>query len=638
MSTSAALEPARQFAEFEAQLGFVAQEPASDAVSWNDEQAPVSADKPVVILPHGEYRISDAAARLGVLLAQTQRFFLRGGVVVRLGRDKDGWPRLDEAKPAALASDFESVAVMVKMDGEKPKSATCPEQTAKLISASVAFREALPPIHVLTRCPVLIERAGRLIQISGYDRESGIFAGEEPAEPMELAVARRLLWEALDGFHFATPADRTRALAAMITPTLVFGGLLKGRAPVDLGEADVSQTGKGYRNRLTAAIYAQSLITVTQQRGGVGSMEETFNTALIRGANFIVLDNVRGKLDSPSVESFLTEEVYMARAPYREPVEIDPRRVVVMLTSNKADMTTDMANRSCCVRILKQPENYLFKSYPEGDILDHVRAQQPRYLGAVFAVVQAWHAAGCPKTAEARHTFRPWGPTLDWITRNLLEAGPLLDGHRETQARMTNPVLNWLRDVAINVLHSGRGGFWLRASDLIDILAETGTEVPGLSEQADVSDTDVRKVAQQATGRRMGLCFRTGDRVNLDGMTVERREQYCEEGRYTIREYCFTAAASPGTSIAANPATESAAPPPTTPEKRPCGYSRGYAAASPAAMKSLCAANAADLSQQCQTFLPEVGGWQDIVSIGTHSRIAATAAGEASDDFEEGVL
>ena len=50
--------------------------------------------------------------------------------------------------------------------------------------------------------------------------------------------------------------------------------LLGGRAPIDLGEADASQSGKGYRNKLTAAIYAQTVRTVTQQRGGVGSMEE----------------------------------------------------------------------------------------------------------------------------------------------------------------------------------------------------------------------------------------------------------------------------------------------------------------------------------------------------------------------------
>ena len=57
---------------------------------------------------------------------------------------------------------------------------------------------------------------------------------------------------------------------------------------------------------------------------------------------------------------------------------------------------------------------------------------------------------------DNRHDFRAWAQTLDWIVQNLLGAAPLLDGHRETQERMTNPALTWLREVAI-IAQSGKG-------------------------------------------------------------------------------------------------------------------------------------------------------------------------------------
>jgi hypothetical protein len=532
-------------------------------------------------------------------------------------------------KPAALASDFESVALICKATKDGPTAATCPEQTAKLIASATTFRAAMRPIHVLTRCPVLIERGHELIQVSGYDHASGILAAGDPAEPMDVAEARSLLSAILADFHFATQADRARALAAMITPALVFGGLLRGRAPVDLGEADASQTGKGYRNKLTAALYAQSVKTVTQQRAGVGSLEESFNMALIRGANFVALDNVRGKIDSPSFESFLTEDTYQARAPYREPVEIDPRRVVIMLTSNKADVTTDLANRCACVRLLKQPEGHAFTTYPEGDILEHVRARQPRFLGAVFALVRAWHEAGKPRTAETRHDFRPWAQTLDWITRNLLDAGPLLDGHRETQARMTNPVLNWLRDVALDVVHARQTGAWLRASDIVDLLAESGTETPGLPEHGDLTDSETRKAAQQATGRKLSMCFRSGDALTLDNMTVERRENYDAESRYTVREYRFAVAAMETQPIAANQPDTPPEEAVRDPELPLCGYSAAIAAANESAKQTHAAANAANTPLQTKyTGVDE----SNIASIGTISRIAAKPA---PDDPEE---
>ncbi len=560
--------------------------------------------KPSVLLPAGPQTISATGHKLGKLLAETEQFFIRGGTVVKLGADPDGLPHLEDVKAATLASDFETVADLYKMTDKETKLATCPEQTAKLIAASTAFRNAMRPIYVLTRCPVVIERGKRLMQVSGYDRESGILAAGEPAETMDVAEARRLLFKLLDGFRFATPSDRARALAAMITPALVFGGLLKGRAPVDLGEADASQTGKGYRNKLTAALYAQSVKTVTQQRAGVGSMEESFNMALIRGANFIALDNVRGKIDSPSFESFLTEDTYLARAPYREPIEIDPRRVVVMLTSNKADVTTDLANRSTCVRLLKQPDGYAFKPYPEGDILEHVQANQSHYLGAVFAIIDAWYYAGKPHTTESRHDFRRWAQTLDWICQNLLGAGPLLDGHRETQARMTNPVLNWLRDVAIEVIRAKQAGAWLRASDLVDLLADTGTETPGLPEHGDPTDYETRKKAQQATGRKLSLCFRAGDVLTLDGMTIERREIYDPRNRLTVKEYVFQAASMDPKGIDAtnnmNCNTKTSVSDTETPEFDFCVYSASSPASSPASKEVLCASNASNPPVKCE--------------------------------------
>jgi len=273
--------------------------------------------------------------------------------------------------------------------------------------------------------------------------------------------------------------------------------------------------------------------------GGVGSLEETFSTALIRGNNFISIDNVRGALDSPSLESFLTEDTYLARAPHLAAVEIDPRRVILQLTSNKADITPDFANRCSCVRILKQSAGYQFRAYREGDVLDHVRAQQPEYLGAVFAVIRAWHQAGKPKTDETSHDFRPWARTLDWIVQNILGAGPLLDGHRDTQVRMSTPGLNWLRDVALAVRRADALDQWLRTNRILDIMANASVEVPGADEQTDFADDEVRKKALQAIGRRMSKCFEGHNPWVIDGIEIMRQEHVDAELRRSIKEYRF---------------------------------------------------------------------------------------------------
>jgi len=504
---------------------------------------------PAVFLPGGPTTILESAQKLGDLLARTGEYFIRGGSVVTVGCDDEGLPILEALRPTSLASAFETVCKLKTYirsgNNFLATDTVCREQDARLIQDSSAFRQALPHIRILSRCPVLVERDGELIQICGYDRDSGILAFGDPVDEVELAEAVALLQGMLAGFRFATASDKARALAAVITPALVFGALLNGRAPVDLGEADQSQAGKGYRNKLTASIYCCRVKTVTQKKGGVGSLEESFASALIRGYNFISFDNVRGLIDSPTIESFLTEDTFFARGPYMSSVEVNPRRVIVLLTSNKAEITTDLANRSACVSILKQPDGYHFDDFPEGDILDHVRANQPLYLGAVFAVLKAWHQASKPQTTETRHDFRPWARTLDWIVQNIFNAGELLDGHRQMQDRVAMPVLNWLRDVALAVRQAVRLDITLRASDVLEIISENPlVEVPGLTEGADISEESVRKHVLQAMGRKLALCFKSSDVVTIGDMRIERAAEHDESLRRDIRTYRFTGAAA----------------------------------------------------------------------------------------------
>jgi len=515
-------------------------------------QAAVTTDAlklPVAVLPGGPQRVTDSAEQLGELLAARDEYFTRGGVICKLIKDVHGARRLQPLKPAAMPALLEQVARLARAklteDGIEYDPTVCSEYSAKILLHSEPFQRFFPPIHVLARCPVLIERDGKLIQVVDYDRQSGIMAEGEPAPEITLDEARELLHGLMFDFQFPSVNDRARALAALITPALVLGRLLRGRAPVDLAEADQSQAGKGYRNKLTAAIYRETIKTVTQRRGGVGSLEETFNAALISGAPFIALDNIRGKIDSPAIESFLTEDVYHARIPYAVPAEIDPKRTIVMITSNKAEVTPDLANRSSCVRVLKQPIGYMFQEFSEGDLLDHVKANQPLYLGAVFAVIREWHRAGKPTTKESRHDFRRWARVLDWIVQKLLLGAPIMVGHRQTQQRMTNPSLTWLRELALAVQRSNKLDQWLRAHNLLDVLEDTGMEVPGIGEDDDVEIESAREKALRGVGKRLAKCFGPGTgELQMDHLCVERHETLDDEER-PRKEYRFRKTNSP---------------------------------------------------------------------------------------------
>jgi hypothetical protein len=504
--------------------------------------------KPTVTLPGGSQTISDAGREFGKLFAATKQFYMRGGAVVYIQGDKQGQLELAELKPKRLASDFESVALLERIDSKgNAVPDTCNAPTAELIFESEAFREQLPTIQMVSQCPVLIERDGQLVEVSGFDAESGIYAEGSGVEKVELAAAVELLNDMLSEFHFTTVNDRSRALAALITPALVMGGLLPGRAAMDLAEANESQSGKGFRLKLTAAIYNDAVTAIAQPNGkkGVGTIEEAFDSALIKGRNFISLDNVKGRIDSPKLESCLTEDVYYARGSYTKNVEIDPRRTYVMMTSNGADLTKDLANRCSAVKITKR-EGYEYRTWKIGDndsanILAKVRAEQPRYLGAVFAVIREWHAQGKQRTKELRHDFKDWVQCLDWIVQNIFGAKPMMDGHTETQERMTNPVLNWLRELLMILERQGVCGEWVRCFDILRQIEDEDIEIPGLRQGGDI-ERDQTQILQQM-GKRLKKCFGDPETVTrqIDNLIIDRREYTALNGK-TAYEYLISRA------------------------------------------------------------------------------------------------
>lgn len=501
---------------------------------------------PEVILPGDDsVTITIAAERLGQLMSGTERFYSRGGASFRLANEQDDGQLVQMLQPLradAACSDFESVARIKKLkrseESEIEVDTYCPESIAKLIINSQTFKRCLPKVKVISPVPVLIERDGELIQVSGYDRQSGIMAHGQRAVDVPLADAMTMILDLFEEYRFATAGDRARAFASLITPALVFGGLLGGRAPVDLSEADQSQAGKGYRGKLVAAIYGSVQTSVTPHKSGVGSVKEAFDHALVKGANFVSFDNFRGKLNEPSVESFLTEDRYLARVPYSGQIEIDPTRVVVSFTSNSAEATIDFANRSSIVRILKQPPGYQFRQYPEGSLLDHVRANQSKYLGAVFAIVREWHRAGKRAKQIGEHDFRRWASVLGIICEETLGVGQLLDGHRDAQRRVASPGLSWLRSVAQALFQAGYEGQWLRVNQMLRALFDAGVQVPGFESVPDLSNSDQFNKVTRSIGSKLKQ-FMIDDTITIDDVTITREIRQDASWR-EVTEYCIT--------------------------------------------------------------------------------------------------
>lgn len=193
------------------------------------------------------------------------------------------------------------------------------------------------------------------------------------------------------------------------------------------------------------------------KRGGVGSLDETIASALCSGKLFITVDNVRGDIDSQLLESTLRGTgAVPVRLPYRPEILVRTDRVIVQLSSNSANLTKDLANRCIITNSRKQSGDYR-PQLPWGqEFIRLVEYKQATFLGAVHAVVREWILRGKPRTNEARHDFRDWVQSLDWIVQNIFQLPPLMNDHTETLSRLSNKVSSWFREVVLGIVRANK--------------------------------------------------------------------------------------------------------------------------------------------------------------------------------------
>jgi hypothetical protein len=226
--------------------------------------------KPTVILPGGGVTITQSATDLYQIIASKHRLFMRGKVVVSLHRSIiAGQLVLEPVRPSAARSLFEKYAeFFVWRSGRNGEPVLKPsnmaEETARAILDCHVAEDVLPRVNGLVNCPVLVEaETGLQVCGKGYNPDTGllILKGATP-ENVSLPDAVNSLRALLADFRFQTTSDESRAMAAFLTPALKMGNLIRGHIPADVAEADLSQSGKTYRQKMLAAIYGEKIALV----------------------------------------------------------------------------------------------------------------------------------------------------------------------------------------------------------------------------------------------------------------------------------------------------------------------------------------------------------------------------------------
>jgi hypothetical protein len=473
---------------------------------------------------------------------------MRDRTVFEFGTVKGG-ARLVQVDPDAFCSQLENhfvllsfLAVHGKLELVRRRCST--SDAVKLLKCDPT-RELLPPIQLVTASPVFVEQDGKLEILSkGYHAIlGGIYVSRDYAiVDVPLAEAVRSIKSLSKDFSFVAESDRSRFLAGFIAPALRQGGLVKDDFPLLINEADKSQTGKTYGHKVLCCLYNERPFTVTlnDERHALGSHDEKLSKGLIEAHPFIMWENARGLVGSQLAESAIrgTGSV-TCRIAYMAPIEVATDKFMWLLSSNKASVTPDLAARALITRMRKQPDSYKFTSFADGrDLLQEVHYNCAYYLSCVRSIVQQWVSRGKPRTADRRHDFTQACQSLDWIVQHILGLAPLLDDHQNEQARVANPLLNWLRDLALLVKQDGKLEKPLRTSEISEICANHDLNIPHC--RSDASDDD----RNLALGKLFKNLFKTSQTLSVSGFTVDRevsesynfeRQEYMNTAHYTFK-------------------------------------------------------------------------------------------------------
>jgi len=375
--------------------------------------------KPALRLPSDGHLVSDFASNLGDLLAG-HGIFSRKGSAFTL--DHDG-QKLELASPAWLRTWVERHVVPYKLNttqnGQIKLARTMPDDTARAVLVSPQFLEKIPSVERFHPCPMPWLRKDGKIELlgTGLDHESGTFTSDSglTIEPDTIEGARKSLDTLLAEFAWPDDGGRSKAVHISSMLTVFAGGIMPmgSTRPVFLYVANAEGSGKTTLAQLAGIPY-QSTPVETAPRDE-SEWQKKLLSAVISGRRLLLLDNVKGHLNSSALEAYTTSPYFSGRVLGASKEFTGEAGATVLITGNGLTVTPDLRRRTLFVELFLQElraEDRMFRRMLDADSISKIRKD---VLCALWGMVKAWDVAGRPPATHHNSSFPRWSSTIAGI-------------------------------------------------------------------------------------------------------------------------------------------------------------------------------------------------------------------------------
>lgn len=339
-------------------------------------------------------------------LARLGRFFHIEGSLVSVSRDATGNTVVTPVNEQMLTQVLASTVDFEKYDGRVKGFAPCDPQP-RYVNMMINKRDfdVLPPLKGIARQPYFMRtRDGRRVLCAreGYVRQSGMlgaFRGKDyalPAPTEEHAhAAMAVLLDLVSEFHFVTPLDRAVALSALFTGVV--------RASLDLApgfhvRAPVIASGKSMLCQLIGLFAGpEGNKKISYPKSSEEATKVILSTLLGSPAVIEFDDMTHDWYAHGVINRLFTSEAITDRILGASKMATVSTRVLILGSGNNVGPTRDLCRRVLTCNLDPRCDSPAALAYRK-DPVSLLQKNRAMYVGAVLTVMQAWVAAGSPKS------------------------------------------------------------------------------------------------------------------------------------------------------------------------------------------------------------------------------------------------
>ena len=308
-----------------------------------------------------------------------------------------------------------------------------------------------PSIEGVVECPVF-SPDGHLMTHAGYHPHARLWihldenltippVSTKPADS-EIQRARELLLnELLAEFPFVDEASRANALAVLLLPFV--RGMIDGPTPLHLIDAPAPGTGKSLlADAISIPSTGQPAFVMTEGRDD-DEWRKRLTAAISQASVFLLLDNLRHRLDSSQLSAAITARTWTDRILGHTATAVLPVRVIWMATANNVALSNEIARRCVWIRLdAKVDQPWMRSGFRHADLRAWARKRRGDLVWACLTLGQAWIAADRPPGRQHLGNFEAWVMTLGGIL-DVAGVRGFLGNAQELYARTDEETCEW---------------------------------------------------------------------------------------------------------------------------------------------------------------------------------------------------